>query len=262
MKKLVYALIVLSMALFLGQGVSQATLYSFGDHNYYWGHNQGWAPGQSWTDTYNNNHNSRDVIGTPNLTGGTIETDSNGALAEIKIAYASVSNTLSYHAGDLFLDINGDAVWDYFVDVTDSNGPALYKAPTGNTAASAKKGDNDNYYELSTGVFNSSHQNWYRNDHPVYASASLIAASSFKGYLDDFTDFQPGSTPPTNYVVFDFGSSTITGVDWSKAIIGFAPTCANDVIYEHVPEPATVLIVGFGLLGLGLCSSRKMKKRG
>ncbi len=262
MKKVMYILMFFALVLFMGQGVSLATLYTFGDSNYYWGQNSGWAPGESWQDTYISNHNNRDVIGTPDLTGGSIETDSTGALTEIKIAYDTVSSTTSYTAGDLFLDTDGDFFWDYFVDVDNSDNKVYLYDIDDNVDASAKKGQNDDFYNLSTGVFKSSHENYYRNDHPVYASSVLIQNSTQLGELSSFTDFVPGSAPPTNYVVFDFGSATINNVDWTKAIIGFAPTCANDVIYERVPEPTAVLLVGFGLLGLGLCSSNKMRKRG
>ncbi len=260
MKKLLLGIFLMGFVFVFVQGAAQATLYSFGDSNNYWGDNQRWANGESWTDTYNTAHNDTDVIGTPELTGGTIETDSSGALEKIKIAYDSVSSSSSYAAGDLFLDTDGDFFWDYFVDVTATSGATLYKVNNG-VSVSAKKGQNDNYYDLSTGVFKSDPETWYRNYHPVHASDALITASTEIGSLQNFTDFVPNSAPPTNYVVFDFDlANTINNVDWSNAIIGFAPTCANDVIYQHVPEPATVLLIGFGLVGLGLCSSSKMRK--
>ncbi len=237
------------------QGTAQATLYSFGDESTYW-------PG--WQATHFTNSNSQDVVGTPNLTGGIVDVGDDGFLDYVKIFYSSVGS--DYSAGDLFIDLDGDQYWDYVVHNTYSNTSGHYKnISSSSTLYSTHIAlDSQTAYLLSNDTWNGGNNgNGFRNDHPT-----VLASTDGLTYVGDVevTDFNHDlngqSIPAGTAVVFDFtGITSGTDWNWSNAIIGFSPTCANDVIYSPVPEPTTALLLGFGLLGLGFCSSRKLRKK-
>ncbi len=244
---------ILMLVLLLGWGTSNAAVYTFGDDATYW---PGW--GYAGDDD-----NTRDVIGSPDLTGGEVIINDQGLLEKITFNYDTVGS--EYSAGDLFIDVDADQIWDYVVhneyEYADPDthwhgilSSTLYEV---NIALNSQ----DAYY-LSDYTWGGPS---YRNSHPTVLKD--LTGASYIGNVN-VTDFNNSQAPGT--VIFDFTNITSgTNFDWSQATIGFTTTCANDVIYEtvnggshtQVPEPATVMIVGLGLLGLGICSSKRMKKK-
>ena len=250
MKRILTVLVLFAGFMFLAQGMAQATTFSFGDESIYW-------PG--WTDSYNTANNTKDVVGTPDLTGGKVVTDSSGNLTSISIRYTSVDshNPIRYVAGDLFIDLDRDANWDYVVhnNYNTSNGHWTLSSTTSilyNLNNSIAR--NSSSYLLSNDTLNNGNNgNGFRNDHPVVISdAALSGMTALDSVV--ITDFS--STVPGN-VVFAFSGGSAINVNWNSAIIGFAPTCANDVIYSQVPEPATLLLLGLGLFGMGIVSRKR-----
>jgi len=224
----------------------------FGDTREHW---PGWGNGSS-DDDY-------DTIGTPNFTGGTAEIQG-GYLTALTFNQDSSSSAYSVVSpGDLFIDTNADATWDYIVDLTNSM--------TWTTPGKNNTDPGEHYYNIfsvslaldsSTGYILSGKDkdsNWYpyyiRDDHPVawnpVGDLVVVGTAYFSGWPSD----------PKTSSTFGFGSYPIPLGD--SFIIGWAANCANDVIYEKVPVPesATVLLLGAGLIFVAGFSRKKVFRK-
>jgi len=247
MKKVILVFtLLLGVVFFMAQTPALAATFTFGDNNNYW---PTWANGTS--------DDGDDVIGGPDILGGSASFSPNGW--EFRFDYKWGNDNLE--AGDVFLDMNADGYWDYIIASGNCElGVGLYEVNELFSFSEAK-GDNDGYYAMSDDYFGSGSN--YREAHPVGAINVEIATEVFllnKIADISFTDFGSG----IGTVVFS--GNYPTGDPEEDFIIGFGPTCANDMVYEtvRVPEPTTLLLMGFGLVGLGLCSSRKflVRKKG
>lgn len=216
------------LGLFVLASPVSAEIYTFGDTQNYW---PGWNNGSG--------DDALDTIGTPNLFGGSM-TFTGSLLTGIQIDYAFAWNDSRVKFGDVFLDGDGDGAWDYIV--------RTYKALAGKVDIySVDVPLNGQGYLLS--YLNTEGDNYpgsIRQTHPIAASRSWLT-----------NDIGDATWSGWNNAIGSHSSIlsglSLSDLDPQRLIIGFAPSCANDVVYEHlnpVPVPAAVWLLGSGVIGL------------
>lgn len=187
-----------------------------------------------------------DVIGGPEIYSLTVTTDTNDNLTSIDVNMDRTPIQGDYVPDSLFIDVDNDLNWDYFSAYnTTASKQYLYKV---NQTVSRLEGVNNSSYIMSTASSPS-----YREDHPVgiktqYMDSPVTIFSAWDGtklmWSYDFSNF----------------SGIILGSDedWT---IGFTVDCANDVFLTPVPEPASLILIGSGLLLFAGLGRKKFFKR-
>ena len=216
-----------------------------------------------WPGWENGEDDSIDEIGIPSFTGGTVDI-TGGDITSITFnqGTTSPSNWGVLSPGDLFIDTDGDDVWDYFVDLT-----------SWTTSGPTNPDPGDGYYNLyeidltTNPTYILSTGNWsgwnIRQNHPVGYGGSLDDLTLVgQAHFDGWDSSAPESTYTFTFVDPVTGEPLVP-LDGPSFTLGWAVNCGNDVIYETlpIPEPASLLLLGSGLFGLGYLGRKKIRKK-
>jgi hypothetical protein len=209
-----------------------------------------------WGGIPTHSFSPRDVIGDEWRFGiSSMDVSSSGSTMTVVINtyYASAflnNNTYGLGPGDLFISVNG---WN-----PSGVGPN-YTADTGSSGETWEFGVNGSgVYDLSKATIKFTNLDGLNPNSWVYRDGQEWTFASSASSLGGATQTIDGSQNTITYV-FDTSQMGLTGAE----VLGFHWTmqCGNDVIEgaAPVPEPATMLLLGSGLVGLA--GFRKKFKR-
>ena len=177
----------------------------------------------AYEDTYG------DEIGYPKVGKMYIDVDENDYLTSVAIE-VQVRQTFDW----LLINLDGEwDSWDYAVKGTGGSSATMYAV--------------DEEYEYTINNINGrlGHPNGINADDLTVAP--LLSSLTYDGDLLTYT-----FVDESLQILFDEGN---------RPAIGYTMWCANDVFLTPIPEPATMLLLGSGLIGLAFLGRKKLFKK-
>jgi len=207
-----------------------------------------------WPTWGNGSDDSKDYIFDPDVKSVTVTFDSTTrALQTIDVEFSlpiPMIELLYYGGSGLFIDTNADNRWNYFAKDGD-----LYAVDV-----SLFKGVNDAAYVMSRfgNALPGQFTQLYREDHPV----GIVIPGSIPGTFVLAGPDTIGYSLSGQILTYNFTGLASSIVLGSNYMIGYTEGCANDVFLSPVPEPASMMLIGAGLIGLAGYGRKRIFKKG
>jgi len=250
MKKLLIVLGIVILSISPAFGFTY-NYYNFGNEATLFDHNNNWSP-----IDYPYGIGHQPSPGTYNPGGENFDLEGLNVATDQDYVYISLTNSFGYETegfrlGDLFIGVDGGNKYQYAIDLTNS-------------------GNNNGLFQVGSWNYIQQQSGSYYNNTTIRnaVGAHEMSKGSLLGSVNSMMTFEAGLEPdfmtPGNgdtYVwEMMFDRNLLNGGDFSTLNFHVNIGCGNDLIeesYSAVPEPATMLLFGLGLIGGAVLKKRK-----
>lgn len=175
--------------------------------------------------------------------------------------YTGGPGELDFRSGDIFIDLHGDYLPGNAPNSNGYTAQQVVASTFGYEYALDIDWDNLTYDVVALNGQTSTQIAWYDQNFGSspwkYVEGGQVLASGLSfSVAGDLTDAQTGYLGGTHYAAYDFDLGFLGG---AEAYFHFTMGCGNDNLmgYVSVPEPSSIALLAFGVLGLGMLRVRK-----